>query len=337
MLTPILAASLLAGAALQLDAVDRPCQECHLDQASAWRTSKHAASTTSPLYVAMREWARADGGEAAAAICVTCHSVATDAGTRTDSVTCVVCHRGRADGPGPANWQVVSAGIIAAPRGGGLAPHPVRTSPLIAEARVCLVCHDELISPAGVPLCTTGPEARAGGYGATCRSCHVGHSFPGATGKLLEEAATLAVAVESSRAVVTVTNSGAGHGLPTGPVLRQVRLQVEAADVTGRVLWNNRDDGDALFAKVLQDAEGNAPVPPWRAAAVQRDTRLAPAETRRFSYPLPAGTARVVAKLVYHRAPEPILERLGLAGTDRPAPMVMTSAAAEVSAAPPRP
>jgi hypothetical protein len=64
-------------------------------------------------------------------------------------------------------------------------------------------------------------------------------------------------------------------------------------------------------------------VPPWRAVAVARDSRLAPGERRAFTYPLPPGTTEVTARLVYRRAPAPILERLGIAAEGPFAPIEM--------------
>jgi len=331
-----LAAALLAVAPVPQADAGRPCQECHPGQGSAWQASRHAASTESPLYLAMREWARSDGGEKAAAPCATCHTAAVAGGGRTGAVTCTVCHRGRADSPGPAGWQVVTDAPVAARRVSGEAPHPVEASPLFAAGAVCLVCHGELSNPAGVPLCTTGPEARAAGHETACQDCHAGHAFSGTSTELLAKAATVTVRPGAAGVTVLVVNSGTGHSLPTGPVLRQVRLQVEATDAGGSVVWDNRDDAGATLAKVLQGADGTAPAPPWRATAVRRDTRLGPGEARTFTYPSPEGAVLVTARLVYHRAPAPILDRLGLTGPARPAPVVMATDSATLTAAPPR-
>jgi len=304
----------------------QPCASCHAVQHDRWQTSRHADSLGSPLYVGMREWARADAGEEVAGRCTTCHSVANPTGGgRTDAVVCEACHQA-ADAPtGPASLAIDRALAVAGVRMVD-APHTLVADASLPSGGRCLVCHAELKNPAGVAVCTTGPEvaARAGGPG--CVTCHMpdtSHAFAGAAPELLARAAQLVVDRRGAEAVVSVINRGAGHALPTGSALRAVRLEVEFRDPSGARLGDNRDDLASTFARVLADAEGNAPVPPWRAVAVARDSRLVPGERRAFTYPLPPGTAAVTARLIYRRAPTPILDRLGIAAEGPFAPIEM--------------
>ncbi len=313
---------LVASVACVAAAGQAPCSGCHEAQRRAWALSMHARSTQDPVYRAMRAWAREDAGEAAAALCVTCHTVA-EAGSelRTRAVTCEVCHRSEVVGPGRRGLRVQPTAAVAA-AAPVEAPHPVRASRDLISGATCLVCHGELRNPHGVPLCTTGPEAAARPAGAGCLACHMpdgDHRFPGATPELLRRAAQLVAALDGREATVTVLNRGAGHALPTGSALRQVRLEVVALGARGEELARR----ELIFARVLADAAGNAPVPPWRATRVHRDTRLGPFGRRTVRLPLPPGAVRLVARLVYHRVPPPLVDRLGLAGETLVEPVEM--------------
>ena len=319
----MIATLLLAAAAL---APAEPCASCHAAQHDQWRTSRHADSLGSPLYRGMREWARADAGDEVASRCATCHSVADPAGGgRTGAVVCEACHRATVGAGGPSSLAIDRGLPVGADRA-VQAPHPVVADPNLAGGGRCLACHAEMKNPAGVPVCTTGPEVagRAGGPGCvTCHMAGASHAFPGAVVAMLSRAALLSIDRRAGEVVVSVVNRGAGHALPTGSALRAVRLEVEFRDAAGAVLGGNQADPAATFMRVLRDADGNAPVPPWRAAATARDTRLMPGERRTFAYPLPAGAAVVTARLVYRRAPAPILERLGIAAAGPFAPAEM--------------
>jgi hypothetical protein len=302
-----------------------PCASCHAMQGGQWQASRHADSLGSPLYRGMREWARTDAGEEVAGRCTVCHSVADPGGSgRAGAVVCEACHQAAAGG-GPASLAIDRALPVAAARAVE-APHPVAADPSLPSGGRCLACHAEMKNAAGVPVCTTGPEVagRAGGPG--CVSCHMpgaSHEFAGATPQLLARAAQLFVDRRGGDIVIGVTNRGAGHALPTGSALRVVRLDVEFRGASGGLLGGNQADPTATFMRVLEDAEGNAPVPPWRASAVARDSRLAPGERRAFAYPMPPGTTTVTARLIYRRAPVPILERFGIAAEGRFAPVEM--------------
>ncbi len=302
-----------------------PCADCHPRQYQEWAASAHAASAASPLYRAMRQWAYADAGEAVAARCADCHTVPTASGERSAAVECGACHQ-LAAGAGPDTLLIDPDRPVLAPRTSGDAPHPVAVSAAIAADAPCLPCHGQLSNPAGVPLCTTGPEAAARTAGAACIACHRPHTFAGAAAAGLHRAATVSLDRRGEILRATVLARGVGHALPTGPSLRQVRLEVEILDRRGYRLFDNRSDPSALFARLLADPAGNVPAPPWRAVAVAQDTRLAAGERRTFDYPLPAGAWSAEARLVYHRAPPPLLHRLALAQEASLAPRVIARA-----------
>ncbi len=331
MITIILSALLAGGT----PAPAPPCSDCHRDQAAAWQSSLHAMSLDDPLYSGMRAWASDEAGETVAAGCATCHSAPlADGSGRTAGVTCAVCHQATRTGPGPGGLAVdpsspIQADTEAAPD----APHPVAADRALAAGRICLACHAELHNPAGVPLCTTGPENEAWTGTGSCLSCHMpdgSHAFPGASPELLRRAATVTVAA-GPETVVKISNTGAGHAIPTGPVLRQVVLEVRFLDRTGAQVG---DVSTRVLARVLGDDDGHAPVPPWRATRVVRDTRLSPGETRAFSFPTPAGAASSVARLVYRRAPPAIAQRLGVADLPLLRPYEMARAEATIAGRP---
>jgi hypothetical protein len=322
-------ASLLLLAALaQVPPAD--CTSCHLVQSATWGRSRHSQTLDGPLYKAMRAWAAEEAGEAFAARCQTCHTVAI-AGTeaRTPGVTCAACHQGSQRSEGPAGWIVNPAAAVASSRHPSrTAPHPVQASPLLADGSVCLTCHAELHNAAGVPLCTTGPEAASLGLAGSCLGCHVAdsdHRFPGTTPELLARAATVTASREAGVLLVRLHNSGTGHALPTGSALRQIRLAVVFLDRAGAPL---HEPEPVTLARVLADDAGNAPAPPWRATRVARDTRLGPGEIRELRFELPRGAAKAMVSLTYHRAPAPLAKRLGVA--DHPSLQPITMALVEV-------
>jgi len=93
---------------------------------------------------------------------------------------------------------------------------------------------------------------------------------------------------------VKLTNSGAGHKLPTGlTYVRDTRLLIQAVDDTGKAktLYEER------FDTVHEDAAGkhDRTVPVWRAVKIFSDNRLAPFESRDYSetYTIPKDAAAI--------------------------------------------
>ncbi len=288
------------------------CGTCHNQVRQQWEGSLHARSLEDPLYLAMRSWAIREKGEGMAKLCASCHSVALAAGHgRTSSVDCRACHQGVPAQKGGARLLVDPDTPVLAPRVAEGAPHPLESTSRLASGAVCEPCHAVLKNPRGVTLCSTGLEAGAYPPGPGCVDCHMGpagHRFEGTSPRLLSQAAAVSLDTAGSVLRTTVLNTGTGHGLPTGSALRQVHLVITFLDAGGRTLASHRE----VFSRVFADAQGNAPVPPWRAASVARDTRLGRHEVRTFAYTIPNGARRVEARLIFHRAPVRIVHRLGL-------------------------
>lgn len=150
------------------------------------------------------------------------------------------------------------------------------------------------------------------------------HTFPATApmGGLLQDTAELRVTAEldGDRAVVEaeVTNSGAGHHLPTGSPLRRVLLVVDATDAAGRELtleegpvlpeWTDDlwERPGLVFAKVLEQLwTGDKPTAAfWTQTRLVEDTRIPARETRRsrHTFQAPAeGDVNVTARLIFRR------------------------------------
>lgn len=88
---------------------------------------------------------------------------------------------------------------------------------------------------------------------------------------------------------VTVTNSGAGHKIPSGLTeAREVWIEVVATDATGTVLFHSGGldsegevDPDAvMYHSVFADAAGEPTVKVWEIASVISENRIRPKETQ---------------------------------------------------------
>ncbi len=203
---------------------------------------------------------------------------------------------------------------------------------VIRQAELCAICHNLRLPNNGLALEPTFDEWQASPYparGVTCQNCHfppitgpkadtssettVGAhgSIPGALSSLpdmaddetlLRQAATLEAQLTTDPknpdrliATVTVTNSGAGHHLPTGASdLRQVWLELTLRDRDGQVLWSSGtldqygvlDSSAIQFRKVLGDVHGQ-PIDlhrVWVATQILSDTTLSPLEARVIPY-----------------------------------------------------
>lgn len=111
---------------------------------------------------------------------------------------------------------------------------------------------------------------------------------------------------------VTVTNSGAGHYLPTGLTeVRECWLQVTVTDEDGQKLVDERHD----FNTVLADSKGRFPVEVWDAVSVKSDTRIPPNGSKSFTaeYDMPKeGGVTVDAVLNYRSCSEEMAEDAGV-------------------------
>ena len=237
--------------------------------------------------------------------------------------------------------------------------------PLMKESQICAPCHQAGFW--GTPIYESFAEWQASPYaaeGKTCQNCHMrpdgvttnfapgrggqerdpetipSHYFPGAADEfLLQNAVTLAAtAVRQDgtiRVTVTITNSGAGHDVPTDSPLRQMILLVAAVDeeerpyllLTGPTLpdWTGVGDPAAgnyaglpgtVYAKIL--AELWTEISPtgayWNPTKLISDNRI-PAQgqdTTVYVFAVPDdGNVTVTARLIYRRAFIELIEQKG--------------------------
>ncbi len=204
----------------------------------------------------------------------------------------------------------------------------------LCQVQACLTCHLGLASPDSLD-----PTKANALVPSRDPNSIFTHRSPGSRDEaLLRRAVTMAVtATQGADGVlvdVAITNSGAGHHVPTDSPLRNMILLVTARDAQGRPLaylgrevvpsWGGEKSPISTlrvqspisnyagqpgkgFAKVMEDWEGESPAPPWRnGIRVLSDNRIPAKATDISHYPfaLPpdSGAVTVEAKLIYRRA-----------------------------------
>jgi hypothetical protein len=152
------------------------------------------------------------------------------------------------------------------------------------------------------------------------------HHFDGGTEIQLKTALSMEVEgqIEEGRLKLNVfiTNTNGGHWVPTGEPMRSVMLLLRVFDSDDKPLkmingsrlpdWagvGKVEDGNyaglpgAVFAKVLQDKEGNLHVPFWRATRIASDTRIRPKDTLTLTFEFamddPEDEPTAEAELIY--------------------------------------
>jgi len=177
-----------------------------------------------------------------------------DAEYQQEGITCAACH--------------VRDGLIEGPFENIEAPHPTRYSPRFRTTDICFTCHQVPSGPFqfynGGP-CSTFPEFEAGPYfkeGKICQDCHMprierplvsggtarqgrqhlwrGGHFP----EMIKRAVSVQLRADRTGLqpgkdvtfTVTLTNSGAGHKIPTGDPDRYFTVTFEVVDASGAVI-----------------------------------------------------------------------------------------------------
>ncbi len=196
-----------------------------------------------------------------------------------------------------------------------------KNGPYAEQGIVCQDCH--MTPGPGVTKPNAG-KAAAGGperphiYTMTFAGGNVGLGDAERAEERLKAAAEISIDVpevvkpgSSAKAVVTVTNVGAGHYLPTGLTeVRQMWLEVEAVDASGKTVATQRHD----FGTVLKDAKGNHPVELWDAVAFHSDDRIPPkgSSIDEVAFTMPDAAVTVRAALYYRSAPEEMAKKAGV-------------------------
>ncbi len=138
----------------------------------------------------------------------------------------------------------------------------------------------------------------------------------------LKHAAELAVdisRIQEKKLIVTVTNSGAGHCIPTGVGdLRQVWLEITIQDGSNTprfqsgVMGANRElpENTLIFRTVFGDGKGKPVINLAKAREILTDNRIKPKETRTLTIDLPQVPAkgdRLRVRLLYRSMPQKLL------------------------------
>lgn len=315
------------------------CGECHGQLEAEWRKSAHAQADASPSYQRMR-------AAAGTTACDACHAplrrfAATDA-VNDEGVSCDGCHTltpgppSAGSGPGPI-WHPednVRYGPICDAQPHYF--HRMGCAPWFRESPYCATCHD---GPRHLPTALGNPTPLFPEYqewrdeystagSQDCQVCHMpatrrevavgsaertgirDHSFAlreRLLGRALSGQARITAAGPSLHVVITLTNSGAGHAVPTGLPERRLQVGVVALDASGKV--TTRDEHSR--GRVLVDASGQE-APFYAAVRVERDTRIHPGKTETDAFELPAAGASKLQIFVNRRPLSPVIwGRLG--------------------------
>lgn len=220
------------------------CGTCHVAQYEQWKTSRHAAAHSNPLY---------EHGfiDEPLDFCTHCHSPLAEqvaevqanadwyrARRHTDAplverhpeeaasegITCAVCH--------------VRDGQIVFHRDSPGSPHDIRVEPAFNTAELCQNCHQfEMFTagPGGVQstgelMQSTYDEWLAWGGRSSCQDCHMpegAHIFRGAHDR---EWLKQSVQVRQRGDRLRLRTRGVGHHLPTGDLFRRITVQADAGE-----------------------------------------------------------------------------------------------------------
>ena len=198
-----------------------------------------------------------------------------------------------------------------------------QASPQAKAGTTCQDCHMS-VTPGQVGP-TVGWDAGGGPrrpvYQMNFMGAQVGLGNPVLADQLLQSAATLQLespgileGAKSTSVTVTITNTGAGHDLPTGLTeVREMWLDVTFTAPDGKVT----DLGKHVYGTVLKDANGKYPAQLWDAAGIQSDDRIPPKGTSvnsyKFDFPSGAEYGTIKAQLLYRSAPDDLAKKAAAA------------------------
>lgn len=330
------------------------CKKCHQTIYSQWQKSMHAKShlDANILYKTVYEQAVQETGGKLKTACLNCHMPSAvenqdwefENDKNRSGVSCNYCHSvaGLLKTEEHKDFLIDESGTKYGPNpDSDNTFHEISESDTHKSSEFCLICHGQMVNPAGVEVCMTGDEfknSEAFANAITCQDCHMpqkqgeissiskvarniaSHTFAGGySAEFLKESLDLALFRSENGAEneiqVKITNSQSAHSYPTGSILRMVILKITAKDNNGQQLWTNftedpvAEDPKAVFMKILADENGNAPVFPWKAKSVKRDSRLKPDEERVLTYEIPEKTSKIEAVLLYRLAPPKIIKK----------------------------
>jgi hypothetical protein len=311
----------------------KDCGICHPQQYKDWQTSMHSRAMSPGVYGQLLEM-----DPATVTICATCHTPlseqiphlqkgrqyrknhAFDAELQQAGLVCAACHVRQHQRFGPprrSNLPPIPAGTTL-PHG-GFAPNTA-----YQQSAFCKGCHQfkpEDFALNGKLLENTFEEWRQSPYaqkGLQCQTCHMPerrHRWRGIhDADMVKQALTVAITPDAPsyqpgdmlKAQITVTNSGAGHYLPTY-VTPKIFVRAHLLDRQGEIIA-----GSAQEAIIGRDITLDL-------SQERYDTRIPPLASRSFTYsnqvPPEATTLRVKAVVhpdhFYQRFFEAVLQNGG--------------------------
>ena len=276
------------------------CNACHSELHSTWLSSGHATGASNEGFLAATRATNSDPA------CTSCHlpmlvqhpelMVEREAELPAESttspnphwsptlqqegVTCAVCH--------------IRDGEVLGVSESERSPHPVVAEPALSQSQMCATCHQHTVEGSEEPLYDTWGEWSRSGYpevGLECQGCHMPqHAGATATGEVGVYASHASPA-DGSRAVtlhvegiapratrgqeypfeIELTNSGAGHALPTGSPFKALVVRATLLDGEGEPV------ADPFETLLQREVDEN---PPY---ATLSDSRLKPRESVRWS------------------------------------------------------
>ncbi|MBF0614961.1 MAG: cytochrome c family protein [Magnetococcales bacterium] len=223
-------------------------------------------------------------------------------------------------------------------------PHRAK-SELFKSSDICLGCHQLMVNPQKVPVCTIGDqllgkevvETKVKGkvvkesrevVAPTCQSCHMpvlngfaSHEILGGHDpEKVRKSIALNVGAKESGGKVEATvilKNTLLHTMPSSAPFRNLVLKVTALNDKGEVIWSNfkenpdKEDPQAFMILKLLNND-NQPVMPPQATKLGPDSRLKPGERRVLNYAIPAaGVKTVRAELFYNLITRPMAEKIG--------------------------
>jgi hypothetical protein len=215
---------------------------------------------------------------------------------------------------------------LAAPSGAGYnGAHATRQTGFLTSPSLCGTCH-EVTGPAILeePTLTEYRESDFAAEGTTCADCHMPsgeHRFVGidpawggdeadhqravdGARRLVAEALSLDVTREGDDAVITVSNVGAGHAVPTGAAfLRDLWVDVSFGEESG---------AERVVSLGAEPTSEGLPVTLVTHADAIAARGLSAGEARVVRVHIPADASEIVATLRLRAVRWEILDALGL-------------------------
>ncbi|MBL8912822.1 MAG: hypothetical protein JNM17_19170 [Archangium sp.] len=299
------------------DVAARTCGTCHATQFTAWNTSAHARSGTSPVFDALLPRVERAWGTTARTQCLSCHQPGPEV---AGGIGCATCHlavgnRGESNGALVVDLEapLASPGLPSE-----RAPHTVARRAFLTSASLCGTCHEVRTPHLEEPTLSeyrTSPAADED----SCASCHFreGHRVAGlsprwdgseeerartleATRQLVAEALRLEVVGDEVR----LTNVGAAHAVPTGMIsLRDLWVDVTVFETDGSTTLATR----VIELGGVPERDGVS-VPLVTDATHVRSRSLAPGEVRTWK----RDGARLEARLYARGVRQEVLQALEL-------------------------